>query len=73
MMRVDTKEFIGLWYYMYISFSVDKWNNQLGHLISNTILYNDNMRGSRGGWGGVGPPPWNLQSFLSPILQEMKN
>ena len=31
------------------------------------------MRGSRGGSGGSGPPPpWNLQSLISPILLEMK-
>ena len=31
------------------------------------------MRGSRGGSAGSGPPPpWNLQSLISPILLEMK-
>ena len=31
------------------------------------------MRGSRGGVRGVRtPPPWNLQSLISPILLEMK-
>ena len=33
---------------------------------------NSTMRGFRGGGGPDPPPPWNLQSLISPILLEMK-
>ena len=40
-------------------------------MIFNQIYYNY-MHARRGGLGGPDPPPWNLQSLISPILLEMK-
>ena len=47
--------------------------NMLNKNANNNKMTIKSMRGSKGGGASVpDPPPWNLQSLISPILLEMK-